>query len=151
MNKAERTVQLRIVVRQPPVGVAFAVQRGNKALDYSRIADENTLLFEVPVGVKTDATGQPDFTGPFVQGTPGARFIYLNSGTLAGQTDSCWTRRAKISLRGITWQLLNQEPGSSANILEVKIAGKAPNGGPACASVPLLEGGWKAIAPAATL
>lgn len=36
------------------------------------------------------------------------RFIYLNSGTMAGQHDSCFTRRAKIKTGGITWTLVEQ-------------------------------------------
>jgi hypothetical protein len=76
-----------------------------------------------------------------------ARFLYLNSGQRAGQADSCWDRRAKVSIAGITRQLLDrlrQRPGAR---LEARIAGTAPDGGPACATVPLLNGGWQIVAP----
>ena len=44
----------------------------------------------------------PNFLGPFSQGPKSARFVYINSGTAAGQIDSCWSRRAKVPLMEIT-------------------------------------------------
>ena len=75
-----------------------------------------------------------------------ARHISLMSGTLAGQTDSCWTRGAKIRLQHITWDLIQQMDTSPDAVLEARIAGKAKDGGPACASVPLLDDGWRPVA-----
>jgi hypothetical protein len=71
----------------------------------------------------------------------------VTSGKRAGQANSCWDRRAKVSLKGITPQLIaavKQQPGAH---LEARIAGTAADGGPACATVPLLEGGWRVVAP----
>jgi len=45
------------------------------------------------------------FRGPFVQGRPGSRFVYVNSGTYAGDQKSCWSRRAKVPLTGIAASL----------------------------------------------
>jgi hypothetical protein len=72
--------------------------------------------------------------------------MYVNSGKRAGQGDSRWDRRAKAPLTGITQQMiesLEQQPGAR---LETRIAGAAGVGGPACATVPLLEGGWRVVA-----
>ena len=43
-----------------------------------------------------------NFLGPFTQGPPASRFVYVNSGTMAGENATPWTRRAKIPLAGIT-------------------------------------------------
>ena len=54
-----------------------------------------------------------------------------------------------MSLKGITPQLIaavDQQPGAR---LKARIAGTAVDGGPACASVLRLEGGWQVVAPAA--
>jgi len=83
----------------------------------------------------------PNVLGPYAQGTPRDRFIYLNSGTKAGQPDSCFTRRAKIKTEGITWKLVQQVLADGA-VLETQIEGMARDGGPCYATVPLL-GGWK--------
>jgi hypothetical protein len=60
---------------------------------------------------------------------------------MAGQPDSCFTRRAKIKTGGITWQLVDQALAQGA-IIETQIEGRAGDGGPCCATVPLL-GGWR--------
>ena len=75
-------------------------------------------------------------------GPTGGRFIYINSGTYAGHSDSCWSRRAKVPLSGITWELIEEALTKSGVLLEARIAGTAKDGGPACATVQLLEDGW---------
>lgn len=85
--------------------------------------------------------GSPNVLGPYAQGKPDDRFVYLNSGTMAGQPESCFTRRAKIKTKGITWKLVEQALAGEATV-EAQIEGKARDGGPCCATVPLL-GGWK--------
>jgi hypothetical protein len=65
----------------------------------------------------------------------------VNSGSLAGQKDSCWTRRAKVPLHGIKRSVLAKavKRGEGEDlVLEARIHGLARDGGPACASVPLL-------------
>jgi hypothetical protein len=60
---------------------------------------------------------------------------------MAGQADSCWTRRAKVPLTGIGTTLLQSALAGNGRMLETRISGKARDGGPACATVPLL-GAW---------
>ncbi len=62
---------------------------------------------------------------------------------MAGQLDSTWTRRAKIKTAGITWQLVERVLADGAAGVEVSIDGRAKDDGPCCASIPLLDGGWK--------
>ena len=68
--------------------------------------------------------------------------MYVNSGTLAGQAESLWTRRAKVTLQALKWAVVDRVASESGSRLEVRITGTARDGGPACASVPLLDGGW---------
>jgi hypothetical protein len=60
---------------------------------------------------------------------------------MAGETVARWTRRAKIPLAGITWPMIAK--AANGGFLEAGIAGTARDGGPACATVPLLDQGWK--------
>jgi hypothetical protein len=63
-------------------------------------------------------------------------------GAYAGQTgiDAGW--RAKIGLEEITRELLDAVRAKRSGVLEAKFAGTSPKGGPACATVPLLDQGW---------
>jgi hypothetical protein len=44
---------------------------------------------------------------------------------------------------GITWELIDEALSKLSAVLEARIAGTAGDGGPACATVRLLDGGWK--------
>ena len=85
------------------------------------------------------------FFGAVAQGPPEGRFVYVCSGTLAGQAESCWTRRAKVPLDGITWRLIERVLSDGRLRLEARFQGRAGDGGPNCATVKLLEGGWRAV------
>ena len=139
----DRELPIRIVVLRVPPGVTFAIQLGkNELLPPSRATD-GSLIFDLRVRVsERKGGGSPAVLGPYAQGKPDDRFIYLNSGTMAGQTESCFTRRAKIKTGGITWKLVEQTLGTAGAVLETQIEGRAGDGGPCCATVPLL-GGWK--------
>jgi hypothetical protein len=100
-----------------------------------------TFEFEVRLGRRPDGT--PNFLGPFAQGPPDARFVYINAGTLAGQPGSRWTRRAKVPLTDITWTLIERAQAAGSPI-EAAIAGRAGDGGPVCATVPLARG-WRLV------
>jgi len=52
--------------------------------------------------------------------------------------DIDWQRRAKVPLDGITWSMIKK-----GSVIEARISGTARDGGPACATVPLLGGGWR--------
>jgi hypothetical protein len=86
--------------------------------------------------------------GKLAHGSPSERFLYVCSGTCAGQVHSCWTRRAKIGLSGISSALLQALQAAPSLRLEARFAGRAKDGGPACATVPLL-GGWRVVASGA--
>lgn len=133
---------IRIAVLHVPPGVTFAIQRGKDELLPPSRSKDGSLIFDLSVRVsERKGGGSANVLGPYAQGKPDDRFIYLNSGTMAGQSESCFTRRAKIKTAGITWKLVEQALADEA-IVETQIEGRARDGGPCCATVPLL-GGWK--------
>lgn len=137
---------IRIVVRKPPPGVAVQVQRGPSELVAPSRRTSETLAFDLTVRLgRPQGDGRPNFLGPLVQGTPTDRFVYVNAGSRAGQSDSCWDRRAKVKLGGITWDLIEAVRRQPGAVLEAQIAGTAGDGGPACATVQLLEPGWRIV------
>lgn len=139
---------LRIVMDDPVPGAAIALQRGaaGKASLVAPVqASPEALAFDLSVTVDGALPdGAPRLLGPFVQGPPAGRFVYLNSGAAAGQPGAAWQRRAKVPLSGLTWTLIEALPAGGR--LEAHIAGKSRDGGVACASVPLLAPGWRAMA-----
>ena len=62
----------------------------------------------------------------------------VSPGRVAFEFGSPWTRRAKIPLRGITAKMIASVLKKPALLLEASIRGTAKDGGPACATVPLL-------------
>jgi hypothetical protein len=137
-------VPIRIRVLDPPRDVLFGVQRGRTEIVAPTEMTSTEVRFDLSLRVGDGrADGLPNFLGPFAQGPPACRFVYVNSGTLAGQSDSCWTRRAKVHLAGITWAMVEGVLTGSADLLEARIVGTGRDGGPACATVPLVDGGWR--------
>jgi hypothetical protein len=141
-----RTVRLevpaRIVIVGPPAGVAFALQRGKRELASVHVSTGADLHLDFAIQVARALGSSLRFSGDYVQGPAGGKFVYVNSGTLAGQAMSCWTRRAKVSLQKLTGALVQRAVSNPGFLLEARISGIARDGGPACASVPLLDRGW---------
>ena len=138
----EQELTLRIRVVNPPADVEFLVQRGRDELTAPVTATRTALLFEFPVRVGAQPNGAPNFLGPYAQGPPSSRFVYVNSGTYAGQSESCWSRRAKIPLTSITWSLI-EEARRAGRAIAVEFNGTGRDGGPSCATVKLGEHGWR--------
>jgi hypothetical protein len=136
---------LRIILQNPPPGVVYGLQKG-KGSNYETIQKQTSnsadLVFEFTVDAKEGEEGNLVFLGPFAQGNPRDRFIYLDIGTCAGQTDTQWSRRLKIPLFGITKELIEQLLGGKA--LTTKVPGRAKDGSPSCATVKPFDG-WKII------
>jgi hypothetical protein len=118
----ERELTLRIVLERPPIAADFGLQK-DRGSAYERVqtqrSDGRDLEFEFSVGVK-GSKAMPTLAGPFVQGPAGQRFIYVDIGTYAGQADSCWSRRLKIPLTGITMEMITER-----GILEARVPGTA--------------------------
>ena len=138
-------VAFRITVLDPPRGVLFRLQGGRSELIVPSHESTSSLVFDFTLRVQPGtAGGPPRLLGPFAQGPPAKRFVYVNSGKQAGQAESCWDRRAKVPLGGVDASLVEQAAASGA-VIEAQIAGTGRDGGPACATVPLVSG-WRVIA-----
>jgi hypothetical protein len=139
-------IPIRIILIEPPPGVEFCMQKGKLDLVAPSWQSATSITFDLIVSIDGEKkAAPPNFRGPFTQGRPGEKFIYINSGTYAGHFDSPWSRRAKIPLAGITWELIQQALSRPSAVLEARLVGTAKDGGPVCASVPLLDGGWKIV------
>ena len=140
-------LSIRIVLVDPPAGIDYGIQQGSGS-NYDTLfvqqKKRDDVSFDFSISVtesKKDAS--PNFLGPIVQGPPGGRFVYVDVGTYAGQKNTPWSRRMKIPLHGITWAMIKKaiKPGHA---LAARIEGTGKDGGPVCATVPLL-GGWEVI------
>lgn len=137
---------MRIVLRRPPAGVRFALQHGaagangKAALVGALDADgHGDLVFELTVRARIGDDGSIRFLGPFTQGPPNARFVYITVGTRAGQLDSCWDRRAKVPLAGISAAMARATQAAPAAVLEATVEGTLPDGSPTCATRPFVK------------
>jgi hypothetical protein len=140
----QHDLTFRVVLETPPVGVDYGVQIGRGA-EYETTQKQRSkgtdLRFEFAVGIRASKPAAPDFRGPVVQGPPGQRFVYIDIGTYAGQTGAPWSRRLKIPLIGITWDVIDRVSATQM-VLETRVPGTARDGGPTCATVKPF-GGWK--------
>ena len=136
-----KDLTLKIIIQNPLPGVVYGLQKGkgsNYETTQKQTATSEDLTFEFTVEVK-QSENEVVFLGPFTQGSPQDRFIYIDIGTCAGQINTPWSRRLKIPLSGISKNLLN------ADVLITKVPGIGKDGGPNCATVkPFM--GWQAMA-----
>lgn len=138
-------ITLRIILEKPTTGVDFGIQEGN-GHNYVTILKQKSqgedLTFEFSIKLKSQTDEFPVFLGLAAQGPPKERFVYIDIGRAAGQMDTLWSRRLKIPLKSITWELIHQLETAHESVLEVQVPGVDKDGGPNCGSVKLPEG-WK--------
>jgi hypothetical protein len=143
----QRELILRIVLEKPIADVDFGLQKGS-GNNYETIQKQRSkgedLHFEFKIGVKESKDGMPAFSGPFVQGPTGEKFVYIDIGTYAGQTNTGWSRRLKIPLKDIVWETINQSLTNSQMILETRVPGTGKDGGPTCGTIKPFSG-WKIV------
>jgi hypothetical protein len=132
-------VKFRIVVTDPLPGVSMQVQRGKNEL-LPPTKNGNSLVFDFEISVDL-SNGSPNFLGKYAQGPKDARFVYVNSGTYAGQHPTPWGRRAKLSLMSITKEQI--EKALKGSRIETTMPGVGKDGGPTCATVKGIE--WKVV------
>jgi hypothetical protein len=137
-------LQIILVLTAPPSDVLFAVQHGRDGLLQPYASTVECISFAITFSLGPAlADGSFNFRGPFAQGTPADRFIYVNSGTYAGQPGCHWERRAKIKLADIPRHLVETTAGDANSAIEGRIPGTARDGGPVCATVPPLSISWQ--------
>jgi hypothetical protein len=143
----ETEITFRIILEKPPSKTDYGLQKG-KGKDYETIQKQRSvgkdLYFEFTAKTKTGKNGTPDFSGPFVQGPTGERFVYIDIGTAAGQPDTQWSRRLKIPLRDITSAMIKKLLSDPELIFETSVPGTGRDGGPNCATVKPFDG-WKLV------
>ena len=137
----DEEIKLRIVVERPPSGIDYGLQKG-RGNPYETVQTQRSgkkdLVFEFPVTINARTNSM---TGPYVQGPAGAKFVYIDIGTYAGQQNTPWRRRMKVPLTGITSDAIKSATKSSA-VLEARVPGTGKNGEPNCATIQPVAG-WK--------
>jgi hypothetical protein len=144
----DHELPLRIVLEKPTAGVDFGLQEG-RGSSYETIQKQRSrgkdLSFDCTVRVKAGGNDSaPNFLGPLVQGPSGARFIYIDIGTYAGQTETHWSRRLKIPLTGITSDMIDRVLSDAQSLLETRVPGAGKDRGPTCGTVKPFPG-WKLV------
>ncbi|HTE23203.1 DUF5990 family protein [Flavitalea sp.] len=138
---------IRIILEAPPAGVDYGIQKGSgnnyETIEKQR-SDGRDLQFNFSIMIKNTDPSSPDFSGPFVQGPAGERFIYIDIGTTAGQFGTSWSRRLKIPLKNISMETPDVLSGNSTVIMVTKVPGTGKDGGPNCATVKPFAG-WHFI------
>ncbi|MFO1460521.1 MAG: DUF5990 family protein [Verrucomicrobiota bacterium] len=144
----KESLTVRLVCEGLPVGrfegfdglrnirVLLQTQDGDVAGD---ARGAHALSWTLDVAVKRGADGSLDFAGPAVHGRRGERFFYLSwSGERQGHRVAF--RRIKLHLRDLPASVVDRAR-NEGGLAEACVHAVAKDGGPACASVPLL-GGW---------
>ena len=144
----EHELMFRIVLEKPPAGVDFALQKGKGSkceIVQKQRSGTGDLRFEFTVRAISEAKDEaPNLLGPFVQGPPDVRFVYIGIGRFAGQTGTEWSRRLKVPLTGITAQMVDRPGRDSQAVFETHGPGTAKDGSPSCATVKPFAG-WKLV------
>ena len=135
-------IDLRILLQNPVDGVMYGLQKG-KGVHYeivqAQIGNRQDLTFRFVVHLKQTNKSAPSLTGPFVQGTPGNRFVYINIGSYAGQAGAPCSGRLKVPIPEVDFQdtlSRGSEYGWSC-----KVPGRTEDGKPVFATVKPF-GGW---------
>lgn len=145
-RQGRSTIRLRIVVTDPVPGVALALQSGRFDLVAPTSVTASAVTFECAVEACQPVAGGPVVCyGPFTQGPPTERFVYVTVGTRAGQPNSPYERRAKIPLAGITPALFHHAVTDPGSVLEVRVGGRGRDGSPVCATVRLPADAWRLV------
>jgi hypothetical protein len=130
------TIRVRVTLVSPPPGVSFAIQGGRDALLPPTAVLDDGIHFDFTLRLGSPRPDAPfNFLGEFAQGPPADRFVYINSGTFAGQPESPWSRRAKLKLASAPSELVEQAVARRDLLLEARVAGTIGDGGPICATV----------------
>lgn len=139
----ERSVLARVRLVNPLAGCAYALQRRDGSVDQIQLGADADLVFTTSITLKLRDDETLDPTGLHVNGPRNGRFLYVSSGTRAGQADSPWTRRAKISLEGLG-AVVPLALDLMPPVIEIVIDGIARDAGPVCASVEPVSP-WKLV------
>ena len=137
-----KEIRLKIVLQNPAVGAMYGLQKGNGS-EYQTVQAQlgkgQNLTFGFVVHVKQAGGSAITLGGPFVQGSPGNRFIYIGIGSYAGQIGAPWSGRLKIPLPEARFQPTILSGGE--NRWSCTVPGRTEDGKPVFATVKPF-GGW---------
>jgi hypothetical protein len=139
----ESEITLQIILTKPTPDVVFGLQKGsgnNYETIQKQISKSTDLTFTFAIKIKGDKSKDkfPKLSGSVVQGPSANKFVYIDIGTYAGQTDTIWSRRLKVPLTGITWKDIESLGNNS--MLQATVPGTVRDGGPNCATVKPFSG-----------
>ena len=131
VNTQPKSLIIRLVCTSMPETPAVegqldvGIQDKAQVVHTGRMRKDGTMVFECTVEARLDSsTEEPSYRGPFVQGTPEARFLYL-SWKRKTQSASPWYWRVKVPLAGITWKQVSSL--KSTEVMEANITGRRPH------------------------
>jgi Family of unknown function (DUF5990) len=128
--------------------VHVGVQRRSRPDDLLDLVpgDSSSAIWTVECNATAKA-GSVDLKGPYIQGPPGGRFIYLSWGTVDADGFDMF-RRAKLMLDAVPATVLSR--AMHRGVLVGRLGMTDGRGGPVCAAVrpPSIE--WSAEAPSRT-
>ena len=139
----ESEITLQIILIKPTPAVVFGLQKGsgnNYETVQKQVSTSEDLIFTFTIKVKGNRSIDklPKLSGSFAQGPADSKFVYIDIGTYAGQSDSIWSRRLKIPLTGITWKDIDLLTSNS--MMQTTVPGTGRDGGPNCATVKPFDG-----------
>jgi hypothetical protein len=135
-------VILRIVIQNSVDGTLYGLQKGkvpNYQTVQAQLGNGQDLTFSFTVQVKEASESLPKIAGPFVQGPAGKRFIYIGTGSYAGQPGASWSGRIKVPLSEAVFK--NKLPLEGNSFLYCTVPGRNVDGKPVFATVKPF-GGW---------
>ena len=119
--------------------VYLGIQRKNEVIDLVP-GDATKAVFNFTV----DVTPGLDFSGPFVHGSKGKKFLYLSWGELSDSGKFSMFRRATLFLSEINQKDLKAALSASGfTRIEAKIDLTDDKGGPLCARVASSKINWQ--------
>jgi hypothetical protein len=122
-------------------GTVYGLQKG-KGTTYETVQGQQgngqDLTFEFIVYVKQTNGSAFSLSGPFVQGTPQNRFVYINIGSYAGQAAGQWSGRLKVPLPVVA--LHNEQTVIEKYRWSCKVLGRTKDGKPMFATVKPFDG-----------
>ncbi|MFJ9565855.1 DUF5990 family protein [Streptomyces fuscichromogenes] len=114
--------------------IHVAVQRRNRPAELldPQPGDAVRAAWTLPCSTTVSAAGV-DFTGPYVQGGPGGRFVYLSWGTVTAGSGFTMFRRAKLMLDAVPGDVA--EAAARNGLLVGRLGLTDARGMPLCARV----------------
>jgi hypothetical protein len=143
----ESEITLQIIFTRPTHDVIHGLQKGSGG-SYETVQKQMSasgdLSFKFTIKVKGDRSKDklPKFSGSYIQGPSDNKFVYIDIGKAAGQTDSIWSRRLKIPLTGITSVDIDSFILIANSVMETHVPGTGKDGSPNCATVKPFSG-WQ--------